>query len=68
MSRRNIWREVFGKSEAWIEQNEIELAEQELLDAPIEIPAAPVEVIEEEEDPQVVLAEEDFEDEGELLA
>ena len=68
MSRRNIWREVFGKSEAWIEQNEIELAEQELLDAPIEIPTTQTTEEEEEEDSQVVLAEEDFEDEGELLA
>ena len=41
MSRRNIWREVFGKSEAWIEQNETELTAQEWADAPIEIPPAP---------------------------
>ena len=62
MSRSMIWREVFGKSEEWIEQNAAELAEQEWADAPIEIPAMP-----EPEEAEVELSDEELEEE-ELLA
>ena len=62
MSRQNIWREVFGKSEEWIAQNEAELTAQEWADAPIEIPAMP-------EEPEIeVELSEDILDDEELLA
>jgi hypothetical protein len=64
MSRSMIWREVFGKSEEWIEQNGAELAEQEWADAPIEIPALPEP---EEVEVEVELSDDDFEEEEELL-
>jgi len=63
MSRQNIWREVFGKSEEWIQQNEQELTAQEWADAPIEIPAMPEPDLEVE----VELSEDILDDEEELL-
>ena len=38
MSRANIWREVFGKTEEWIAQNEVELFEETKRDSPLDIP------------------------------
>ena len=40
-SRAAALRDVYGKSEAWIEQNEAELQREEIASAPLSIPAAP---------------------------
>lgn len=60
MSRQNIWREVFDKTEEWIEQNEQELANTTLADAPMVVPPMP--------EPEPALEEEaEAEAEEELL-
>ena len=56
-SRAAALREVYGKSEAWIAQNEEELQREEIASAPLSIPA-----LEEEEELDVVEVE--LEEEG----
>ena len=70
MSRANIWREVFGKSEEWIKQNEAELDAQDLADAPMEVPPfeATDEELEDEEVEVMEIADDATPDDEELLA